>query len=297
MNKWRWLLLVVFCWIGGGFVFFDNEQQSFSERLLPREPARIVSLAPSLTEILFALGLNEEIVGVTVFSDYPAAAGKKPKVGSFRQPNIEAIIAARADLVVTLGFDLQRALAGRLRRIGCNTLTVDIDKVDELFGAIKIIGAATAREPQAEELVCGLKSKLAELSDLVGAEKKIKVLWVVQRKPLRVAGRNTFVNEMIELAGGENAIGPTVHKYPPIGKEQIYAGGPDVIIEPAMTKKNIAAQQAAALKYWSRFKNIPAVKNKRIFVIDGDTVSRLGPRLYEGIETIARRLRPEVFKN
>ncbi len=118
---------------------------------------------------------------------------------------------------------------------------------------------------------------------------------MVQREPLRVAGRDTFVNEMIELAGGENAMGPTIYKYPPIGAEQVIAGGADVIIEPSMTEDDLPSQQDKAFQYWNRFENVPAVINKRIYVINGDIVSRLGPRLYEGVETIARCLRPELF--
>jgi iron complex transport system substrate-binding protein len=100
---------------------------------------------------------------------------------------------------------------------------------------------------------------------------------------------------MIKLAGGENAIGSTVHKYPPIGAEQVIVCGAEVIIEPAMKQGDQAKQQASALQYWSRFKKLPAVANKRIYVIQDDTVSRLGPRLYEGTETIARCLKPELF--
>jgi iron complex transport system substrate-binding protein len=102
---------------------------------------------------------------------------------------------------------------------------------------------------------------------------------------------------MIEFAGGENAIGPTLHKYPPIGAEQVIVCGADVIIEPSMQQKNLAAQQNRARLYWSKFKNVPAVANERIHIIQGDIVSRLSPRLYEGIETIAECLRPELFEN
>jgi len=290
-------LLIILCWAGAGFALFGRQQQNESPTGLPSRPERIVSMAPNLTEILFALGLNDKIVGVAIGSDYPPAALNKPKMGSFWQPSIEAVIAAKPDVVITLGFRQQRDLARRLKRIGYNGLTVNIEKVSELFEAIGTIGEATGKRAEADELVRGFRDKLDNLSALLGAEKKITVLWVVQRKPLRVAGRNTFVNEMIELAGGENAIGQTIHKYPPIGAEQVYACGADVIIEPAVIEADPTGQQAGAVKYWSRFKNVPAVKNNRVYVIDGDTVSRLGPRLYEGVETIARCLSPELFEN
>ena len=298
MNKWWWLLLIILCWAGAGFALFGSGQnQSRSITPLPSQPDRIVSMSPNLTEILFALGLDEKIVAVSNNSDYPPAAADKDKVGTFWQPNIEAVIAAKPDLVITLGFDQQRNLARRLKRIGYNSLTLNIEKVSELFEAIERIGEATGSQSQANGLVRGIIRKLDNLSALVGTNDEVRVLWVVQRDPLRVAGRNTFVNEMIELAGGKNAIAQTVHKYPPIGAEQVIACGVDVIIEPAMGQDDLTCQQDRALRYWSRFRNVPAVKNRRVYVINGNTVSRLGPRLYEGVETIARCLRPELFAN
>lgn len=298
MNKWWWLLLGIVSWLAVGFAAFGSrEGGDSSEPALPVRVDRIVSMAPSLTEILFALGLDEEIVGVTLFSDYPPAAAKKAKVGSFWQPNIEAVIAARPNLIMTLGFGQQKNLAERLKRVGYNCLAVNIETVSDLFTVIGEIGIATGRQRQADELSSGLKEKLNALSSLVDALPKVRVLWIVQREPLRVAGRDTFVNEMIELAGGENAIGRTVHKYPPIGAEQVIACGADVIIEPSMGRDDLDAQRAGALRHWGKFRNLPAVTNGRIYVIRGDTVSRLGPRLYEGTETIARCLRPHLFEN
>lgn len=296
MNKWWFLVLAMVCWVASGFALF-GQQQGEKDAAFSIGPERIVSMAPNLTEILFALGLGDKIAGVAAGSDYPPAALSKPKMGSFWQPSIEAVISAKPDLVVTLGFSQQRNLAQRLERIGYRSLTVNIDSVSELYEAIKKIGGVTGRGAQADELVLGVGEKLKNLSALVGGEDKVKVLWVVQREPLRVAGRNTFVNEMIELAGGENAIGPTVHKYPPISSEQVYACGADVIIEPAMVSNDLGSERAGAVKYWGGFKNVGAVKNGRVYVIDGDIVSRLGPRLYEAVETIASCLRPGLFEN
>jgi len=298
MNKWWWLLLIISCWMGAGFALFGFQQnQNCDDTPLPTGADRIVSLAPNLTEILFALGLDDKIVGVTLNSDYPPAAQKKTKVGTFWHPNIEAVIATKPDLAITLGFHQQKNIAERLKRIGYNTLTVNIEKVNDLFEAVEKIGAATGKHHRANELVNNIRKKLDRLSALVGTETKVRVLWVVHREPLRVAGRDTFANEMIELAGGENAIGPTLHKYPPIGAEQVIVCGADVIIEPAMEQQDLASQQNRAIQYWSKFENLPAVANKQVYVIRGDIVSRLGPRLYEGTETIARCLRPELFEN
>ena len=298
MNKWWWLLLTILCYSAAGFAIFGARQnQTCPDTPPPTQAGRIVSIAPNLTEILFELGIGEKIVGVTIDSDYPPAAAKIAKVGTFWQLNIEAVISARPDLVITLGFEQQRNLAQRLKRIGYNCLTVNIEKINGLFDAIEKIGEATGTQSEANLLVSHIKKKLDKLCASVGRDDRVRVLYVIQRQPLRVAGRDTFINEMIKSAGGENAIGTTIHKYPPIGAEQVYACRADVIIEPAMGQKDPTAQQNSAFEYWSRFKNVPAVANKRIYVINGDTVSRLGPRLYQGVETIARCLRPELFEN
>jgi len=298
MKKWWWLLVTILCWIGAGFVIFGTRQKrSHVVTPLPSQVNRIVSMAPNLTEILFALGLDKQIVAVSNDSDYPPQTAEKSKTGTFWHPNIEAVIAAKPDLVITLGFSQQRSLAQRLKRIGYNSLILNIEKVDELVEAIKKIGAATGKQYEANELVDDIRKKLDNLSSLLGTNNRVRVLWIVQREPLRVAGVDSFVNEMIELAGGKNAIGPTVHKYPPIGAEQVIACGADVIIEPAMEKGDLTKQRHKALQYWSKFKNVPAVRDRRVYVIDGDTVSRLGPRLYEGVETIAKCSRPELFEN
>jgi iron complex transport system substrate-binding protein len=296
MNKWLLLLLLIFCWMAAGFAFLGNaETRESAAPPLPEDIKRIVSLAPNLTEILFALGLEDEIVGVTLDSDYPPAAAERPKIGDFWQPNIEAVIAAKPDLVVTLEFPQQKDAARRLKRIGYNCMTVNIEKISELFEAIAKIAKVTGKTAQARELASSLQAKLDSLSTRVDKNEKTKVLWVIGQDPLRVAGRDTFVNEIIELAGGENAIGQTLHQYPPIGSEQVIACAPDVIIEPAMGSKTVAEQQKDALQYWSRFKNVPAVANERIYVISPDTVCRLGPRLYQGVEIVAKCLKPDLF--
>lgn len=301
MKKWWCLLLVTICWFVAGFAIFDiSPARSTVAATSPEKISRIISTAPNVTEILFALGLEDKIIGVTSESTYPLAATKKLNIGNFWQPDIEAIIAAKPDMVITLGFPLypqQQNLADRLSRLGYNSLTVfNTEKVSDLFDAVEKIGAATKTQQQANMLITDIRKKLDHTTLLVKGREKIRVLYVVQREPLRVAGRDTFINELIELAGGENAIGPTIQKYPPIGTEQLIACNADIIIEPTMGQKNTGQLQNNAIQYWSRFKNVTAVENKRIYVVDDDTISQLGPRLYEGVETIARCLRPELFE-
>ncbi len=296
-NKWLWLVVFVLCWTAGGFAMFSRDSGESTSVVLQKTPQRIVSMAPTLTEILFELGLGEQVVGVTAYSNYPPEAKEKPIMGTFWQPNIEAVIAARPDLILTLGFDQQITLAGRLRRLKYSTLTVDIEKVDQLFEAIGQIGTVTERVAQADDMTRRLLANLDNISQLVSTGKKPTVLWIIQIEPLRVAGLDTFVNELIELAGGVNAIGPTINKYPPIGPEQIIATSPDVIIESAMFKTDLIERRKELIEHFGRYENIGAAQNERIYVIDGDMVARLGPRIDIAVETIAKCLRPELFEN
>ncbi len=215
MGKWWLLLAALALWLAGGYATVGGKRghstfspatcargQANEEKvecpLFPsKQPARIVSMAPDLTEILFALGLGERIAGVTRDSDYPPAALAKPKVGTFWQPNIEAVIATKPDLVVTLAIESQRDLARRLKRIGYDCLAVEIQKIGDLFDTVTAIGAAADAREQAQELSDKMRAAIHRLQMATAGLPKVKVLWVVQREPLRVAGRDTFVNEMI----------------------------------------------------------------------------------------------------
>jgi len=275
-------------WLLTGLAVFPAQQSTANPDTFSRGDAqRLVSLAPNITEILCALDLEDKLVGVSLFSDHPASVKSIRKVGTFWQPDIEAVIALRPDLVVTLGFVQQRDLAARLRRMGYRCLTVEIDTVEQLFEAIKHIGAATGSANQADKLVCSIKEQLAHIATQLSEAPRPRVLWVVQRQPLRVAGRQTFIDQIITLAGGTNAIGFTIHKYPPIGAEQVISSGADVIIETTMGQADPKQQQAQALKYWRRFANLPAVRHNRIYVVDSQLVSRLGPRLPQAVGTVA----------
>lgn len=293
MGKWWLLLAALGLWLACGYAMLRPAEGRTGMRGA-QPPLRIVSMAPNLTETLFALGLGAHVVGVTQDSDYPPAASAKPKVGTFWQPDIEAVIASKPDLVVTLAFEQQKDLARRLERVGYDCLVINIETIDDFFQAVATMGAATGAQKQARELSDGIRASIRRLQGTIAKLPKVKVLWVVQREPLRVAGRDTFLNEMIELAGGENAIGATLHKYPPISAEQVIAAGPEVVIEPAMVEDALDGQYRQAISYWRKYTNVPAASKGRIYVIDGDIVSRLGPRLFSGIDAIAKCLRPEL---
>ncbi|MBE0537900.1 MAG: ABC transporter substrate-binding protein [Phycisphaerae bacterium] len=289
-NKWFWLIVFAAGWTAAGFALFAKGSNA-NPAAAAESPQRIVAGTPSLTEILFALGLGDQVVGVTAYSNYPPEAQDKRVIGTFWQPDIEAVVAARPDLVVTEGFDQQAHLAQRLQRLGYGTVSVDIWSVAQLYEAINEIGRVTDRRREAAALLARIQNNIAQVSARMAAQARPKVLYVIQTSPLRVAGRQTFINELIELAGGQNAIGPTVNKYPPIGSEQVIASSPDVIIAPGMA----GVSREALIEYFTRYGRIPAVANEQIYLIDDDTVSRLGPRIDQAVEMIARCIRPGIF--
>jgi iron complex transport system substrate-binding protein len=235
--------------------------------------------------------MGQDIVGVTKHCTWPPEVKEKACVGTFWQPDIEAMLALRPTFLVNLWFDQQAAVVSRMERAGCKVLTLRIETVEQLHEAILKIGQAVGKESDAEAMVQRLRNKQNELTQKYAAiGSRPKVLWVVERYPLRAAGRNTFINELIEMAGGVNAIGPTQIQYPPINSEEVIGSMPDVIIEPVMDPEQIARQQSTAAQFYHRYAIVPAVKNGRIHIVDGDLVSRLGPRLDQSAERIEKCL-------
>jgi iron complex transport system substrate-binding protein len=292
--RWIWAITIVLAAaLACAIIFLRIGRQAIA----PAEPNSIISMTPQLTEILFAMGLGDKIIAVSSDSDYPPQALKKPKIGTFWQPNLEAIIAAKPKLIIAENFEQQKQATRQLEQLGYPVLIVSLNNIQELFDTIDTIGKATGKKTEAGRLAADIKSKLINLSGRLSTGRKFTVLWVMQTNPIRVAGRDTFANELIELAGGLNAIGQTVQKYPPVGIEEIIAAAPEVIIQPAMGTGDIEAQQKAAVEFWSKWPNLPAVKNNRIYVISGDEVSRLGPRIDKGLETVARCIHPKLFES
>jgi iron complex transport system substrate-binding protein len=252
---------------------------------------RIIPMAPNLTEILFALGLDEEIAGVTSDSDWPPQVADKRKIGNFWQPDIEAVLACRPTLVITESFQQHTTLAARLSSIGCRTLVVEMWNTQQFYEAVGVIGAAVERQEQARQLVERIQRKQAEIrARHAEAAKKPKVLWVIQRQPLRVAGPKAFPTELIETAGGVNVVADTPYQYPPLNTESLLACAPDVIIEPGEENTDPKLQLEAARGFYAKYASLPAVRDGRIYVIDADRVSRLGPRLDEGMELVEQCL-------
>ena len=253
---------------------------------------RIVSLAPSTTEILFALGLDDEIVGVSSFCNYPLQAKDKEKIGSFSRPNIEKIISLKPDIVFCTGLE-QAPVIHELKQLKIKVFVSHPANMQELFASIKEAGLATGREEEAEGLIRRMKSQIQEISIKTASipqEKRPAVFVEYWNNPLMTAGPGSFVDELISLAGGYNIAYDTKRPYSYFSPELVIKRNPDCIILAYMVNE----EAAEVIRERLGWQEIAAVKNNRIYGdIDSDLVLRPGPRIVLGLAEIHKRLYPQ----
>jgi iron complex transport system substrate-binding protein len=259
---------------------------------ISKEPQRIISTAPSVTEILFALGLNEKIVGVTTLCNYPEEAKTKEKIGTFQSPNIEKILSLKPDIVIATG-GVQRQTVEKLEQLGIPVFVSYPRTMEEVIRSIYTIGRITGAEENAKKLAFDLKLRVAKVTSKVSkARVKPKVFFELWNEPLMSAGPGSFIDDIIRKAGGINIAGSSKSAYPIFSLEQLVKEDPDVIIgaESSMGANPLDVSKRPG---WDVLK---AVKNQKVFMINDDIVFRAGPRLVLALEIIARYLHPELFK-
>lgn len=252
---------------------------------------RYISLAPSTTEILFALGLDDEIVGVSTYCNYPEAALSKTKIGDFSQPNMETIIALRPDYIFGTGLE-QIPVIAELKRIFPNIYVADPATIGELLKTISDIGALTNRTKEARELVNRMLEDMEAVNALtqtIPQDKKVKVFVEIWHEPLMTAGKGSFVDELVTLAGGINIAHDVIRPFCNYSSEKVISLDPECIIMTYMDKE--APLKLLETRFgWG---NIKAVRNKRVFNdIDPDILLRPGPRITDGLKEIFKRLYP-----
>jgi iron complex transport system substrate-binding protein len=250
-------------------------------------PQRIISLAPSNTEILFALGLGDKVVGVTDYCDYPPEALDKEKVGGYVNPDIEKIVALNPDLVlVAYGtpIDVINAMVG----LGLTVFGIKTTDLDDLLNDIRRVGEITDKEVEAQALTFEMESRIQAVTNQTEElEQRPRVFYIVWHDPLWTAGSGTFINELIEKAGGVN-ICQNITGYATISIEEVVALNPEIIIASewsydwAMNATELASTNAS--------------QTGRIYTLDDDLVQRPGPRLVEGLEWFAHFIHPEIFE-
>lgn len=255
---------------------------------LAKKPMRIISITPSNTEILFALGLEKRIVGVTTNCDYPAEAKAKEKIGD-QNLDFEKIVMLRPDLIVA-DSGLQAQSIERLRTLGLTVVAFDPTDIAATMQAITKIGEATGCEAAALKVVINMKNRMAAVKRKLGGLKeteKPRVFVEIWMDPIYTAGPGTFTSELIQLAGG-NDIAYDAKPWSLFSQELILARNPQVIISQCDSAKLILKRPG--------WENIDAVRNGKVYDADENIFSRVGPRLVEALETLARLLHPEKYK-
>jgi iron complex transport system substrate-binding protein len=253
-------------------------------------PLRIVSLSPALTEIVFALGLGDRVVGVTTYCDWPPEARTKPKIGGFVNPSVEAVLQQRPDLVLVSPAAGNREAALAARRAGARMEVLAAETIEDAFHAIRRIAELGGAPERGEALAEELSARLEAVARRVRGRPRVPVLFCLQLDPIIAAGRGTLPSELLELAGGENIV--QAERYPQVGIETVLAREPRVILQSRMDTLDDGALRSARA-YWSRWSAIPAVHEGRVVEVDGGAALRAGPRIAEAAERIASILHPE----
>jgi len=258
---------------------------------------RIVSLSPGVTETLFALGLGPRVVGVTRFCSYPPEACMLPKVGGFVDPNYEAIASLGPDVAVVL--PEQAGVARNLQALGIKTITVNNKTVEDIMGAIATLGRAFGAHGRAEALLSDLRKRMDALGRRAPGGPRPRVLVSVARgmgslgmKTVYIAGRGSYFDELVKMAGGRNAYGRKTPKYPRLSWEGLLDLDPDIIIDLVPSLEKRGWDEKAILAQWRVMKGLRALDEGRVFVLGKDYVTIPGPRFILLLEDMARIIHP-----
>lgn len=250
-------------------------------------PERIVSLAPANTEMLFALGAGERVVGVTTYDDYPAEVAGIEKVGDFTGPNLEAVAAADPDLVLLTG-GVQADVITKLEELGATVLSIDPQSLAGLYEDVTEVGQATGQTEAAGKVVEDMQATVAQVEQAVAGAEKVTAFVEIGQNPLFTVGAGTLIDELVSVAGGTNVV--TEPGYVPYSTEQLVKSDPVVYMATLGSMSD-----PSALKERAGFESLSAVKNERVYVLDDNLVSRPGPRTVLGLKQIAEALHPDAF--
>ncbi len=259
---------------------------------LAAPPQRIISLVPSATEIIFALGGEERLVGVTDFCDFPPAARQKRSVGGMIAPNLEVITTLTPDLVIGTREGNRYETFDQIRRLGIPVYLVHAGNVGEMLDAVGRLGHLTGRADAVAPLTARLSQRIHAVSTAVKSLRRPRVLYVLWPDPLIVPARASLITKLIGLAGGDSITSAQSGDYPRFSIEAAVARAPEVIIL-ADHGSGTGMQQR---HQWDRLKSLPAVRTGRLHSVDGGILHRYGPRVVDGLDQLARAIHPEAFR-
>ena len=259
---------------------------------IPDGPLRLVSLSPSLTEIVYALGREDWLVGVTDFCDYPPAARGKPRVGGTITPNLERVLQVRPSLVLATAEGNPRDLVGQLTRVGIPIFALKPEGYAGILDSIRLLGRLLQAEAPAAALVRAMDEQADRIHRAVAGRPRPRVLYLVWSDPAIAAGPASFIHDLIRIAGGENVVREPTVPYPRVSLEEVVARAPEVIL---VASHLDAMDRPATITLGGLWREIPAVRSNRVVPVPGDTIHRFGPRVVEGLGHIARAIHPEAF--
>lgn len=258
---------------------------------LPAPPRRIVSLVPSVTEVLYAIGAQDTLVGVTDFCDYPPEARRKPHVGDMLSPNLETLVTLKPDLVVATRSGNTEETFDQLKRIGIPVYLVDPATVSDVLQLVSDLGELTGHRDGAAAVDKDIKRRIGAVRDRVAGRTLPRVLYVLWPEPLIVPGKGALISELIAIAGGASVTADQGPGYPRMSLEAAVGRAPEVIILASHGSKG----GPTVRQQWERLKSMPAIKSGRLYTADGDLMHRYGPRFLVGLESLARLIHPEAF--
>ena len=263
------------------------------EMTVVENPQRIVALAPSITEIVYALGQEARLVGVTQYSDYPEAAAQLPKVGSYVHLDLERIVSLQPDLCIGVKDGNPKDVVDRLDDLQVPVFVVNPRDLQSVLQTLTAIGGLLQVRDRADAIVSGMQSRIEAVERAVStSEKRPSVFFQIGVSPIVSVGTHTFINELIVKAGGRNLAAGEV-AYPRYSREQVLGMAPDVIVITSMARHAVFEQVLAEWKQWP---HIPAVRDGRIFMQDSNLFDRPTPRLVDGLELLAGMIHPELFE-
>jgi iron complex transport system substrate-binding protein len=258
---------------------------------LESPPHRLIPLAPNLTEILYALGLGDRVVGVTNHCNYPPDVSLKPRVGSYISLNIERIISLSPDLVIGTVDGNERYVLDLLEQARIKVFFVNPRTVNQVMEAILMIGQVCGAGERAGELSGQLRQRVDRVLGLIGSRKRPLVFLQINVQPIMSINGNTVHHDVIRLAGGINMTADESINYPRISLEEVIRRKPDVIVISSMER---GGRFEKARQEWFQWKSIPAVQDKRVHLVDSDLIDRPSPRLIVGLEIMAKLIHPEA---
>lgn len=259
--------------------------------IVPDDPHRIICLAPSITETVYALGLGDKVVGITDYTDYPPEARSKPRVGGPANPSLEKIISLHPDLVIAMSEISDQRIAEELGRLGIPVYLVNSQGLQGILTSIEHLGAALHRATAAEALVTRLERHQAAISARVAGLPRPKVLVVIWYDPVITAGRKSFITDVIAVAGGRSVTADIPQAWPQISLEEVLRRSPDDILLVRQTHGSITGEMLRRHAGWNQ---LHAIRNHHVIYVD-DRLFHPSPVVFDAMEEVAKELHPSAF--